>query len=138
MHPWPHRDGTGPGIVEGGPHRGAPAIVARAARAIVLCFPLPLPLLVPLPLLLGVGQEWEGPREDTTGLATVGVEVAAAAEDTLLLRHGVEHGGLSLGHQVIQLNLLKFKVITDGVEGGEWLQPLDEDLHVIEPLVQAL
>jgi hypothetical protein len=29
-------------------------------------------------------------------------------------------------------------VIADGVEGGEWLQPLDEDLHVIQPLVQAL
>jgi hypothetical protein len=39
---------------------------------------------------------------------------------------------------VVQLDLLEFKVIADGVEGGEWLRPLDEDLHVIELLVLAL
>jgi hypothetical protein len=39
---------------------------------------------------------------------------------------------------VVQLNLLEFVVIADGVERGEWLRPLDEDLHVIEPLIQAL
>jgi hypothetical protein len=39
---------------------------------------------------------------------------------------------------VVQLDLLEFEVIADGVEGGEWLRPLDEDLHVIELLVQAL
>jgi hypothetical protein len=38
---------------------------------------------------------------------------------------------------VIQLDLLEFKIIVDGVEGGKRLQPLDEDLHVIEPLFQA-
>jgi hypothetical protein len=36
---------------------------------------------------------------------------------------------------VVQLDLLKFEVVADGVEGGEQLRPLDEDLHVIEPLV---
>jgi hypothetical protein len=36
---------------------------------------------------------------------------------------------------VVQLNLLEFKVVADGVEGGERLRPLDEDLHVIKPLV---
>jgi hypothetical protein len=39
---------------------------------------------------------------------------------------------------VIQLNLLGFEVVVDGVEEEEWLRPLDEDLYVIEPLVQAL
>jgi hypothetical protein len=49
-HPWPHQDGAGPGIVEGGPHRGAPAVVVAvvtgAIRVIVLAFSLPLPLAV--------------------------------------------------------------------------------------------
>jgi hypothetical protein len=48
---------------------------------------------------------------------------------------GVERGGLSLGCRVAQLDLLEFEVIADGVEGGERLRPLDEDLHMIEPLV---
>jgi hypothetical protein len=39
---------------------------------------------------------------------------------------------------VVQLDLLEFEVIVDGVEGGDLLQPLDEDLHVIKPLVQVL
>jgi hypothetical protein len=39
---------------------------------------------------------------------------------------------------VLQLDLLEFEIIADGVEGGERLRPLDEDLNVIEPLVQAL
>jgi hypothetical protein len=39
---------------------------------------------------------------------------------------------------VVQLNLLEFEVISDGVEGGKRLRPLDEDIHVIKPLVQAL
>jgi hypothetical protein len=39
---------------------------------------------------------------------------------------------------VVQLDLLEFKVIADGVEGGEWLGLHDEDLHVIKPFVQAL
>jgi hypothetical protein len=39
---------------------------------------------------------------------------------------------------VLQLDLLEFEINADGVEGGEQLQPLDEDLNVIEPLVQAL
>jgi hypothetical protein len=39
---------------------------------------------------------------------------------------------------VVQLNLLKFEVVANGVNGGERLRPLDEDLHVIEPLVPTL
>jgi hypothetical protein len=39
---------------------------------------------------------------------------------------------------MVQLDLLEFEVVVNGVEGGEWLRSLDEDLHVIEPLVQAL
>jgi hypothetical protein len=51
-HPWPHRDGVGQGIVEGGPRRGAPTVVAAVvARVIVLYFPLPLALTV----VVGVG-----------------------------------------------------------------------------------
>jgi hypothetical protein len=39
---------------------------------------------------------------------------------------------------VFQLNLLEFELVADGVEEGEQLRPLDEDLHVIKPLVQTL
>jgi hypothetical protein len=39
---------------------------------------------------------------------------------------------------VVQLDLLEFEIIADSVEGGERLRLLDEDLHVIEPLVEAL
>jgi hypothetical protein len=45
MHPWPHRDGAGPGIVEERPGSGAPAIVAAVvARAVDFAFPLALTL----------------------------------------------------------------------------------------------
>jgi hypothetical protein len=67
----------------------------------------------------GWGQEGEGPPEDTTVLDVVDTEAAAAVEGTLLLRHGVECGGLSLGCRVVQLDLLEFEVITDSVEGGK-------------------
>jgi hypothetical protein len=70
--------------------------------------------------------------------AAASVEVATVAEGALLLRGGVECGGMSLGRRVVQLDLLEFEVVADGVEGGEWLRPLDEDLHVIKLLVQAL
>jgi hypothetical protein len=67
-HPWPHRDGAGPGIVKGGPRRGAPAVVTaiftRATGAVVLTFSLPLPLPLPLVLTLAfaavVGVRVEG------------------------------------------------------------------------------
>jgi hypothetical protein len=36
---------------------------------------------------------------------------------------------------VVQLDLLEFDVIEDSVEGDERLRPLDENLHMIEPLV---
>jgi hypothetical protein len=81
-HPWPHRDGAGPGIVEGGPCRGAPTIVAaivtRAAGATVLAFPLPLPLA--FTAVVGVGQKGEGLLEDTLVPAVVGTDAAAAAK----------------------------------------------------------
>jgi hypothetical protein len=56
-HPWLHRDGAGPGIVEGGPCRGvvAPIIVAGAIKVIVLVFLLPLPLSLTLPFATVVG-----------------------------------------------------------------------------------
>jgi hypothetical protein len=57
MHPWPHRDGVGPGIVEGEPHQGAPAIVtvvvAIASGIVVLAIPLALTLVVAT--VIGVG-----------------------------------------------------------------------------------
>jgi hypothetical protein len=62
MHPWPHRDGAGPGIVEGGPCWGAPTIVAAivtgATGATVLAFPLPLTLA--FTAVVGVGVEGGG------------------------------------------------------------------------------
>jgi hypothetical protein len=65
-HPWPHRDGAGPGIVKGGPRRGTPAVVAAiftgATGAIVLTFSLPLPLALTLTCaaVVGVGAEGGG------------------------------------------------------------------------------
>jgi hypothetical protein len=59
-HPWPHRDGAGPGIVEGGPSWGTPtivvAVVAGATGAIVLALPLPLPLTLAFAAVVGVGE----------------------------------------------------------------------------------
>jgi hypothetical protein len=59
MHPWPHRDGAGPGIIERGPRRDAPAViavvVAGAAGAIVLAFTLPLALTLAFAAVVGVG-----------------------------------------------------------------------------------
>jgi hypothetical protein len=58
-HPWPHRDGASPGIVEGGPHRGAPTIVADVVAgvtgAVVLAFILPLDLTRAFVAVVGVG-----------------------------------------------------------------------------------
>jgi hypothetical protein len=56
-HPWPHRDGADSGIIEGGPRRGVagPAVVAGAARAVVLAFSLPLPLALTLAFAAVVG-----------------------------------------------------------------------------------
>jgi hypothetical protein len=86
-HPWPHRDGAGPRIVEGGQHQGTRAIVAAvvagAVGAVVLAFPLPLAFAA----IVGMGgQEGEGTPEDTVVPAVVGVEATAAAEGTLHLR----------------------------------------------------
>jgi hypothetical protein len=60
-HLWPHRDGASPEIVEGGPHRGTPAVVATniagATGAVVLAFPFPLALA--FVIVAGVG-DWRG------------------------------------------------------------------------------
>jgi hypothetical protein len=50
----------------------------------------------------------------------------------------VDGKGLPLGCRVVQLDLLEFEVIVDNVEGGEQVRVLDEGLHVIVLLVQAL
>jgi hypothetical protein len=77
-------------MVEGGPHWGAPAIVAAivvgAVRAVVLTFPLPLALTLTFAAIVGLGQEGEGPPGDMTVPAVVGAEAAAAAEGVLHLR----------------------------------------------------
>jgi hypothetical protein len=104
------------------------------SEPLFLTFPLPLPL----PPLLGLGVGGGGSTGGHNGSCCGGRGAATAEEDTLLLRGGVERGGLPLGHRVVHLDLLEFEVIADGVEGGERLQPLDEDFDMIEPLVQAL
>jgi hypothetical protein len=59
-HPWPHQDGVGQGIVEGGPRWGAPAVVAvvvaGATGAIVLTFPFSLALTHAFAAVVGVGR----------------------------------------------------------------------------------
>jgi hypothetical protein len=50
MHPWPHGDGAGLGIV-GGPRRGAPTVVAKA---VVLAFPLSLALTLAFVIIVRV------------------------------------------------------------------------------------
>jgi hypothetical protein len=59
MHPWPHRDSAGLGIVERGSHRGAPvivvAVVTRVVGAIILAFPLPLAHTLAFATVVGVG-----------------------------------------------------------------------------------
>jgi hypothetical protein len=54
MPSWPHRDGAGPEIVEGGPRRGAPVVVVRAVEAVVLAFPLAIALALTLTLAFAV------------------------------------------------------------------------------------
>jgi hypothetical protein len=96
-------------------------------------YPLPLPLLP----LLGVGAR---SRRRTQRLL-----MRWAWLLLLWLRRvpssrgrGVGCGGLSLGHRVVQLDVLEFEVIADSVGGGERLRPFDEDLHMIKLLVHAL
>jgi hypothetical protein len=55
-HPWPHQDGAGPRIVEGGPRRGAAVVVAGAVRAVVLAFFLPLALTLAFATIIGGGS----------------------------------------------------------------------------------
>jgi hypothetical protein len=50
-HPWPHRDGVGPRIVEGGPCKGAPAVVVGA----ILVFSLPLAITLTFATVVEVG-----------------------------------------------------------------------------------
>jgi hypothetical protein len=77
-------------IIEGGPHRGAPAVVsvvvAGAAEAIVLAFPLPLALPLAFATVVGVWGRRGGPPEDTAVPTVVGAEAAAVAEGALHLR----------------------------------------------------
>jgi hypothetical protein len=55
-------------------------------------------------------------------LLGVGMVAAVVATDgALLLRARSRTRGMSLGHQVVLLDLLEFEVITDGVEGEERL-----------------
>jgi hypothetical protein len=60
-HPWLHQGGASPGIVEGGPYRGAPAIVttivAGTTGAVVLDFPLPPALTLAFLAVVGVGDK---------------------------------------------------------------------------------
>jgi hypothetical protein len=87
-HPWPHRDGVSPGIVEREPHRGviAPAVVAGAARAIALAFPLALALTLILAFVANVRGGGKGPPEDSVVPTEVGmVATVAAAEGANLL-----------------------------------------------------
>jgi hypothetical protein len=55
MPSWPHRDGAGPGIVEGGPRRGAPVVVVGAVEAVVLAFPLTIALTLAFVVIVGIG-----------------------------------------------------------------------------------
>jgi hypothetical protein len=58
-HPWSHRDGVGPRIIDGGPRRGAPTVVvavAKATGAIVLAFPFFLALSLAFAVVVGVGD----------------------------------------------------------------------------------
>jgi hypothetical protein len=62
VHPWPHRDGASPGIVEGGPCRGvaAPAVVIGVVGDIVLSFPLLLALTLAFATIVGGGAAGGG------------------------------------------------------------------------------
>jgi hypothetical protein len=53
-HPLPHRDGAGPGIVEGGPCRGVVGL-AVAVRVVVLTFSLTLTLAFVAVIRVGEG-----------------------------------------------------------------------------------
>jgi hypothetical protein len=85
-HPWPHQDGAGTGIVDGGPRWGVAGLLLlpEPPKPFFLPFPFHLPLA--LPPLLGVGQEGEGLPEDMMVPAVVGVGAAAATEGALLLK----------------------------------------------------
>jgi hypothetical protein len=85
-HPWPHRDGAGPGIIAEGPCGGALAVVIGAARAVSLAFPLPLAFVVVVGVRGQRGRGGEGLPEDTMIPAAVVAGAATAAEDTLLMR----------------------------------------------------
>jgi hypothetical protein len=70
--------------------------------------------------------------------AEVGTMVDATTEGALLLRVQSR-----MRRHVLRLSSCpsqppRVMIITNGVEGRERLQPLVEDLHVIEPLVQSL
>jgi hypothetical protein len=65
-HPWPHQDGADLEIVEGGPCRGAPAIVtAVIAGDVVLDFPLTLALTLAFAAVVAVGGKRGRGRQRT-------------------------------------------------------------------------
>jgi hypothetical protein len=77
---------------------------------------LPFAVPLPLPLLLGLGAGGRGVVGGHDGSYCGGRGGSYSCRG-----HGVKHGGLSLGHLVVQLNLLEFEIVADGVEGGERL-----------------
>jgi hypothetical protein len=79
-------------------------------------------------------QEGEGPPEDTTVHATVGAEAAATMKGALLLRARRPVPELPSGPA--QSPRVRGHYERCGRRGR--LRPLDENLYVIEPLVQAL
>jgi hypothetical protein len=83
VHVWPHREGVGVGIVEGGPRGGVatPAVVVGAAVAVALALTLAFVIIV------WGGAGGEGSPEDSTAVAKVGVvTVVVPTMGTLLLR----------------------------------------------------
>jgi hypothetical protein len=80
---------VGPGIVEGGPRRGASAVVATvvagATEVVVLAFPLPLALTLAFATIVGVGGR-RGRGRRTRRWFLLGAEAATAAKGALHLR----------------------------------------------------
>jgi hypothetical protein len=115
------------GIVEGGPHRGvaAPVVVTLATGDVVLVFPLPFVLTLAFAAVVegGAARGHDGSCWSGRG----GCYCCRGHPPLAGTEHNVEAypwaAKLSSSYCV---------------EGGELLLPLDEDVHVIEPLVQAL
>jgi hypothetical protein len=61
-HPWPHRDGVGLGIVQGGPCWGVatPTVIVGATTVVALAFPLALALTLVFVIVVGGGGRGRG------------------------------------------------------------------------------